>query len=304
MLGAMGLFACSAEGDVVPSPGPTTSVSADSGKQTPSESSSPSASETVPANDLRNYSSYQESPEYVALASELRAEIDRMDALSLDEYNLEKDSAQFAFAEFLTGVYKPYTMKMLEKYQQVPRDVRLNYDPSYFTQFESESLDSPIQEISDHAVLRTSIAVMSMTNGDGAVDPEAKERAIKMLSATFVKTDTSHPSNNHGSVYYGYVDYIDNAGETIDTDPASPGFEHLGFLLSGVRKESAVTTNPNFSNGPAKMKFFSQLTNSQDTAVSLVYVPLKTITGDPVQRWRIYEIGPEGGLGVNFTPIG
>ena len=299
ILGVTGLSACSPAKTEVPGPVPTASAPATPGEQTPA----PSPSETAPTNEIQNYSSYKESPEYAALTAEQKAEIDRMDGLSLEAYNLEKDAVQFAYADFMTKVYKPYTLAMLDKYQRVPSDVRLNYDESLFTTFDTESLDSPIRDISNNSVLSTSIAIMSMTNGDGRINPEAKDRAIKMLSERFVKTNTSHPSNNHGSAYYGYVDFINNIGETLDTNPGTPGFEQLGFILSGVRKESAVRTNPNFSNGPAKMKFFSQLTNSQNTAVSLVSVPLKTIRGEPVEKWRIYEIGREGEVGLDFTPI-
>lgn len=302
-IGATGLAACSRGEDSVPAPAPSTSAPANTGEHTPSAEPTPSASETTSTNELQNYSSYKDSPEYAALTAEQKAEIDRMDGLSLEAYNLEKDAVQFAYADFMTKVYKSYTIKMLEQYQRVPSDVRLNYDPSLFSQFDSETLSTPVNEVSDNYVLSTSIAIMSMTNGDGKVNPEAKDRAIKMLSERFVKTDTSSPSNNHGSVYYGFVDYINSIDDTLDTDPASPGFEKLGFILSNTGKESAVTTNPNFSNGPAQMKFFAQRTNSQDTAVSLISVPLKTIEGEPVEKWRIYEIGPEGGLGVNFTPI-
>ena len=302
-IGVTGLAACSRDKDSVPAPAPSTSAPANTGEQTPSAEPTPSASETASTNELQNYNSYKDSPEYAALTPEQKAEIDRMDGLSLEEYNLEKDAVQFAYADFMTKVYKSYTIKMLEQYQRVPSDVRLNYDPSLFSQFDSETLSTPVNEVSDNYVLSTSIAIMSMTNGDGKVNPEAKDRAIKMLSERFVKTDTSSPSNNHGSVYYGFVDYINSIDDTLDTDPASPGFEKLGFILSNTGKESAVTTNPNFSNGPAQMKFFEQRTNSQDTAVSLVSVPLETIEGTPVEKWRIYEIGPVGGLGVNFTPI-
>lgn len=302
-IGATGLAACSRGENSVPAPAPSTSAPANTGEQTPSAEPTPSASETASTNELQNYNSYKDSPEYAALTPEQKAEIDRMDGLSLEEYNLEKDAVQFAYADFMTKVYKPYTIKMLDKYQRVPSDVRLNYEPSLFSQFDTETLDTPVNEVSDNYVLSTSIAIMSMTNGDGKINPEAKDRAIKMLSERFVKTNSSSPSNNHGSVYYGFVDYINSIGDTIDTNPSSPGFEKLGFILSNTGKESAVTTNPNFSNGPAKMKFFAQRTNSQDTAVSLISVPLKTISGEPVEKWRIYEIGPEGGQGVKFTPI-
>lgn len=303
ILGVTGLSACGPAKTEVPAPAPSASAPANPGEQTPSAAPTPTASETAPSNELQNYSSYKDSPEYAALTAEQKAEIDRMDGLSLEAYNLEKDAVQFAYADFMTKVYKSYTIKMLDKYQRVPSDVRLNYEPSLFSQFDTETLDTPVNEVSDNYVLSTSITIMSMTNGDGKVNPEAKDRAIKMLSERFVKTDTSSPSNNHGSVYYGFVDYINSIDDTLDTDPASPGFEKLGFILSNTGKESAVTTNPNFSNGPAQMKFFAQRTNSQDTAVSLISVPLKTIEGEPVEKWRIYEIGPEGGLGVNFTPI-
>ncbi len=294
------LTACGPSNNEVPAPAPTTaSAPATPGEQTPT----PSPSETAPTNEIQNYSSYQESPEYAALTAEQQAEVDRMDGLSLEAYNLEKDADQFSYADFMVKTYKPYTLQMLDKYQQVDSDIRLDYDPSLFGQFDTESLDTSIQEISDNYVLATTIAILSMTNGDGTINPDAKERAIKMLSERFVKTDTSSPSNNHGSVYYDFVDYINSIDETLDTDPASPGFEKLGYILSTAEKESAVIANPNFSNGDAEMKFFSQITNSQNTAVSLVHLPLKTITGEPVDKWRIYEIGPEGGLGLDFTPI-
>lgn len=302
-IGVTGLAACSRDKDSVPAPAPSTSAPANTGEQTPSAEPTPSASETASTNELQNYNSYKDSPEYAALTPEQKAEIDRMDGLSLEEYNLEKDAVQFAYADFMTKVYKPYTIKMLEKYQQVPNDGRLNYKPSLFPHFDEETLDTPIHEISDNYVLSTTIAIMSMTNGDGKINPEAKDRAIKMLSERFVKTDTSNPSNNHGSVYYGFVDYINNIGDTLDTNPSLPGFEKSGFIRSQVRKKSAVTENPNFSNGPAKMMFFSQLTNGQETAVSLISTPLETITDEPVEKWRVYEIGPVGGQGVNFTPI-
>ena len=299
------LTACGPTSNEAPAPAPTTTSSAPAipGEQSPSATPTPSASETAPSNELQNYNSYKDSPEYAALTAEQKAEIDRMDGLSLEAYNLEKDAVQFAYADFMTKVYKPYTIKMLEKYQQVPNDGRLNYKPSLFPHFDEETLDTPIHEISDNYVLSTTIAIMSMTNGDGKINPEAKDRAIKMLSERFVKTNTSNPSNNHGSVYYGFVDYINNIGDTLDTNPSLPGFEKSGFIRSQVRKKSAVTENPNFSNGPAKMMFFSQLTNGQETAVSLVSTPLETVTGEPVEKWRVYEIGPVGGQGVNFTPI-
>ena len=302
-IGVTGLAACSKDKESVPAPAPSTSAPANPGEQTPSATPTPTASETAPSNELQNYSSYKDSPEYAALTAEQKAEIDRMDGLSLEAHNLEKDAVQFAYADFMTKVYKPYTIKMLDKYQQVDSDIRLDYDPSLFSQFDTESLDTPIQEISDNFVLATTIAIMSMTNGDGRVNPEAKDRAIKMLSERFVKTNTSHPSNNHASAYYRFVDYINSIDETLDTDPASPGFEKLGYILSTAEKESAVIANPNFSNGPAEMKFFSQITNSQNTAVSLVHLPLKTITGEPVEKWRILEIGREGEVGLDFTPI-